>query len=154
MILFILKNNVFRFSNLIYKQIMGTAMRTPMSCNFANLFMSEVESNMLNEYETATGIRPFLWLRYIDDVLFLWSNDEESLLKFIKFVRTYSKSKEMKPSLDYDVSYSQGTVNFLDCTVRIKNGEFETELYTKDTVFYLLSSSSHLKHTIKAIPKW
>ena len=50
MILFILKNNVFRFSNLIYQQIMGTAMGTPMSCNFANLFMSEVESNMLNEY--------------------------------------------------------------------------------------------------------
>ena len=34
-------------------------MGTPMSCNFANLFMREVESNMLNEYETATGIRPF-----------------------------------------------------------------------------------------------
>ena len=67
-ILFILKNNVFRFSNLIYQQIMGTAMGTLMSCNFANLFMSEVESNMLNENDTATGIRPFLWVRYIDDV--------------------------------------------------------------------------------------
>ena len=116
-------------------------MGTPMSCNFANLFMNEVESNMLNEYETATGIRPFLWLRYLDDVFFLWSNDEESLLKFTKFVRTYSKSKEMKSSLDYDVFYSQDTINFLDCTVRIKNGEFETELYSKDTDahLYLLS---------------
>ena len=95
-------------------------MGTPMSCNFANLFMSIVESDMLNEYEAATGIRPFLWLRYIDDVFFLWSNDEESLLKFIKFVRTYSKSKEMKSSLNYDVFHSQNTVNFLDCTVRIK----------------------------------
>ena len=155
MILFILKNNVFRFSNLIYQQIVGTAMGIPISCNFANLFMSEVESNMLNEYETATGIRPFLWLRYIDDVFFLWSDDEESLLKFIKFVWTYSKSKEMKSSLDYDVFYSQDTVNFLDCTVRIKNGEFETELYTKDTDahLYLLSSSCRPKDTIKTIPK-
>ena len=58
-------------------------MGTPMSCSFANLFMFQVESNMLNEYETVTGIRLFLWLRYIDDVFFLWSNDEESLLKFI-----------------------------------------------------------------------
>ena len=91
----------------------------------------------------------------IDDVFLLWSNDEESVLKFIKFVRTYSKSKEMKSSLDYDVFYSQDTVNFLDCTVRIKNGDFETELYTKDTDahLYLLSSSCHPKHTIKAIPK-
>ena len=130
-------------------------MGTPMSCNFANLFMREVESNMLNEYETATGIRPFLWLRYIDDVFFLWSNDEESLLKFTEFVWTYSKSKEVKSSQDYDVFYSQDTVNFLDCTVWIKNGEFETEHYTKDTDahLYLLSSLCHPKHTIKAIPK-
>ena len=155
MILFILKNNVFRFSSLIYQQIMGMAMGTPMSCNFANLSVSEVESNMLNEYETATGIRPFLWLRYIDDVFFLWSDDEESLLKFIKFARTYSKSKGMKSSLDYDVFYRQDTVNFLDFTVQIKNGEFETELSTKDTDahLYLLSSSCHPKHTTKAIPK-
>ena len=139
--------SMFRLSNLIYQQIMRTAMGTPMCCNFANLFMSEVESNMLNEYQTATGNRPFLWLRYIDDMFFLWSIDEESLLKFIKFVRTYSKSKEMKSSLDYDVFYSQDIVNFLDCTVRIKNGEFETELYTKDTDahLYLLSSSCHHK---------
>ena len=155
MILFILKNNVFRFSNLIYQQILGTAMGTPMSCNFANLFMSEMESNVFNEYETATGIRHFLWLRYIDDVFFLWFNDEESLQKFIKFVRTYSKSKEIQSSLDYDVFYSPDTVKFLDCTVRIKNYEFETELYTKDkdAHLYLLSSLCHPKHTIKAIPK-
>ena len=38
---------------------MGTPMGTAMSCNSANLFMSEVESNKLNEYETATGIRSF-----------------------------------------------------------------------------------------------
>ena len=43
-------------------------MGTPMSCNFVNLFMSEVESIMLNEYEAAIGIRPFLWLRYIDNI--------------------------------------------------------------------------------------
>ena len=61
----------------------------------------------------------------------------------------------MKSLPDYDVFYSQDTVNFLDCTVRIKNGEFETELYTKETDahLYLLSSSCHPKHTIKAIPK-
>ena len=60
------------------------------------------------------GLDLFLWLRYIDDVFFLWSDDEESLLKFINFVRTYSKSKEMKSSLDYDVFFSQDIVNFLD----------------------------------------
>ena len=48
----------------------------------------------------------------------------------------------MKSSLGYDVFYSQETVNFLDCTVLIKDGEFETELYMKDTDahLYLLAS--------------
>ena len=46
-------------------------------------------------------------------------------------------------------------VDFLDCKVRIRNGQFLTELYTKDTDahLYLLSSSCHPKHTINAIPK-
>ena len=88
-------------------------------------------------------------------MFFLWSNDEESLLKFTEFVWTYSKSKDLKSSLDY-VFYSQDTVNFLDWTVWIKNGEFETELYTKNTDahLYLLSSSCQPKHTIKAVQKY
>ena len=61
----------------------------------------------------------------------------------------------MKSTLDYDVRYSQDEVDFLDCKVRIRNGQFQTELYTKDTDahLYLLSSSCHPKHTINAIPK-
>ena len=61
----------------------------------------------------------------------------------------------MKSTLDYDVRYSQDEVDFLDCKVRIRNGQFQTELCTKDTDahLYLLSSSCHPKHTINAIPK-
>ena len=69
--------------------------------------------------------------------------------------RNQTTPQKMKSSLDYDVFYSRDTVDFLDCTVRIRNREFKTELYTKDTDahLYLLSSSCHPKHTIKAIPK-
>ena len=87
MILFILKNNVFRFSNSIFKQITGVAMATPLAPNLANLFMTKVETRMLHEYEAKTGLRPMLWLRYIDDIFFLWPYGEESLLEFIDFVR-------------------------------------------------------------------
>ena len=96
MILFILKNNVFRFSNSIFKQIIGVAMATPLAPNLANLFMTEVETRMLHEYEAKMGLRPMLWLRYIDNIFFLWPYCEESLLKLIDFVRTYSKAKNMK----------------------------------------------------------
>ena len=37
----------------------------------------------------------------------------------------------MSETLDYDVRYSQDEADFLDCKVRIRNGQFQTELYTK-----------------------
>ena len=155
LILFILKNSVFRFSNTFYQQIMGTIMGSPIAPNFANLFMSEVEMRLINDYETKSGLRSLIWLRYIDNIFFLWSHDQESLDDFISFICSYSKSRNMKSTLDYDVRYSQDEVDFLNCKVRIRNGQFHTELYTKDTDahLYLLSSSCHPKHTINAIPK-
>ena len=85
MILFILKNNVFRFSNSIFKQITGVAMGTPLAPNLENLFMTEVETRKLHEYEAKTRLRPMLWLRYIDDICFLLPYGEEPLLEFIDF---------------------------------------------------------------------
>ena len=78
-ILFVLKNNVFKFASCFYKQIMGTAMGTRMAPNYANLFMTQVETDMLNDYEAENGLRPIIWLRYIDDIFFLWTYDEQSL---------------------------------------------------------------------------
>ena len=155
LILFILKNSVFRFSNTFYQQIMGTIMGSPIAPNFANLFMSEVEMRLINDYETKSGLRSLIWLRYIDNIFFLWSHDQESLDDFISFICSYSKSRNMKSTFDYDVRYSQDEVDFLNCKVRIRNGQFHTELYTKDTDahLYLLSSSCHPKHTINTIPK-
>ena len=96
LILFILKNSVFRFSNTIYQQIMGTIMGSPMAPNFSNLFMSEVETRLINDYEAKSGLGPLIWLIYIDDIFFLWSHDQESLDDFISFIRSYSKSRNMK----------------------------------------------------------
>ena len=57
-ILFVLKNNVFKFASCFYKQIMRT-----MAPNYANLFMTQIETNMLNDYEAENGLRPIIWLR-------------------------------------------------------------------------------------------
>ena len=108
-------------------------MGTPMAPNYANLFMIEVETYMLNDYETENGLRPIIWLRYIDDIFFLWTYDEQSLKDFIEFIQKYSESKNMKSVLKYDVHYSTEEVTFLDCKVKISNGGIETEFFTKVT---------------------
>ena len=45
-------------------------MGSPMSVNFANLFMGQFETNMLNDYKSKYNKLPRIWLRYIDDVFF------------------------------------------------------------------------------------
>ena len=47
-------------------------MGTPMAVNYANLFMASLETAMLDAYEKDHGIRPKLWLRYIDEIFFVF----------------------------------------------------------------------------------
>ena len=71
---------------------MGTIMGSLMAPNFANLFMSEEETRPIDDYKAKSGLRPLIWLRYIDDIFFSWSHNQESLDDFISFIRSYSKS--------------------------------------------------------------
>ena len=65
---FILKSNTLTFMDKFYHQLKGTAMGTPMAVNFANLFMSKFETEMLDVYERNHGKRPLSWIRYIPGV--------------------------------------------------------------------------------------
>ena len=71
-------------------------MGTPRAVNFANLFMSKFESDMLNDYEAQYGCRPAYWARFNDDLFFIWTGDEESLKVFLNFCNNYSKSQNRK----------------------------------------------------------
>ena len=71
-------------------------MGTPMAVNFANIFMSRFEEEMLDEFQSIHGLRPALWLRFIDDIFFIWDNDEISLQSFLKFCNSYSTNKKIE----------------------------------------------------------
>ena len=72
LISFILTSNTMRFLDKHYHQIKGTAMGTPMAMNYANLFMSAFEDQMIDAYKKEYGCVPLSWVRYIDDIFFLW----------------------------------------------------------------------------------
>ena len=65
--------------------------------------MTQVENNMLNDYRTENGLRPIFWLKYVDDIFFLWTYDEQSLKDFEGFIQKYSEPKNVKSVLKYDV---------------------------------------------------
>ena len=54
-------------------------MGTKMAVAFANIFMSAVETEILNLSKT----KPLEWKRYIDDIFSLWRTERKEIDEFI-----------------------------------------------------------------------
>ena len=155
LILFVLKSNIFRFGIKLYRQIKGTAMGTPMAPNYANLFMASLEEKIINQFYKKTGLKPYIYFRFIDDIFIIWTHGDKSLNEFIKFANEYTRKNNMKSKIEFETNISQEKVNFLDVEVSLNQGKLETNLYSKptDAHLYLNAYSCHPKHTINNIPK-
>ena len=76
----ILKENSFQLNGKNYLQIHGTAMGTKMTVAFANIFMANIETQILSNNVT----KPTIWKRYIDDIFSLWDVSKPDIDKFIE----------------------------------------------------------------------
>ena len=56
----ILKCNFVSFNGRFFHQIKGTAMGTPMAVSYANIFLSEFEQRLLQDYEQRYRHKPTL----------------------------------------------------------------------------------------------
>ena len=151
----ILKSNALRSGNQYYRQITGTAMGTPMAPNYANFFMNNFEQNLLHDYSQKTGLSPLVWFGFIDDIFFIWTGNKDSLDHFISFTRNYSKSKNMKSKIKFNIHLSTNEVHFLDVTISLKDGKLTTTLFTKptDSHLYPNTSSCNPSYVLKNTPK-
>ena len=98
---------------------------------------------------------PYLWRRFIDDVLFFWRGTEESLLQFVAHLNASHPTIkfECKPGESYNVATR--SINFLDLTIWVDQaGYIQTTLFAKPcrVVSFLLPSSSHPSHICANIP--
>ena len=84
----ILQENSFEFNGKNYLQTHGTAMGTKMAVAFANIFMSAVETEILNLSKT----KPLEWKRYIDDIFSLWRTDRKEIDEFIALANRHHPS--------------------------------------------------------------
>ena len=126
-----------------------------MTPNYANLFMDNFEQNLLRDYSQKTGLSPLVLFRFIDDIFFIWTGKKDSLDHLISFTQNYSKSKNMKFKIKFEIHLSTNEVHFLDVTVSLNHGKLRTTLFTKptDSHFYLNTSSCHPSHVVKNVPK-
>ena len=71
----VLKNIYFKGNKKVCKQISGTAIGTKFARPYACIFMEEMGTSFLKTQQ----LQSFIWLRYIDDISFIWTDGEEQL---------------------------------------------------------------------------
>ena len=77
---FVLSNDYFEFSENVSQQISGTAIGTTFAPPYACIYMEEVETGFLQTQR----LKPLVWLRFIDDIFFIWTHGKENLKHFMK----------------------------------------------------------------------
>ena len=80
MLSLIRKENSFQFNGKDYLQTHGTAIGTKMAVAFANIFMVNIEKEILRQ----STYKPLVWKRFIDDVFSLWNITKDEVDDFIE----------------------------------------------------------------------
>ena len=140
---FVLQNNYFEFNRTVEQQISGTAIGTKFAPTYVCIFMDKLETDLLNTQEYL----PFVWYRYIDDIFFIWTHEEEKLKFFLDDLNKYN------PNINVTHESNRECISFLGLTVGLLDNKVSTDLYIKltDRHQYLNYSSSHPDHTKKSI---
>ena len=121
-----LANNHLRFGHDYYRQVTGIAMGSRIAPPLAIIFMGALEQKFL---EAATH-KPDIYMRYIDDVLGVWTHGVDRLREFL------SELNSVHPTIQFtmDSSAETGSLAFLDTTISVKpDGHYSTELFIKPT---------------------
>ena len=112
---FVLKNNFFEFNGDIVHQVSGTAIGTKFAPSYACIFMDFIETQFL-EGESS---QPWVWLRYIDGIFFVWIKGEKELIKFME------RLNKFHTNLKFTFDRSPDKINFLDLAVKLKDKKFD-----------------------------
>ena len=145
MIELVLDNNNFNTVNSKhFIQVNGTAIGSKLGRNYACTYLGKWESNLLNSCE----LKPFLYLRYIDDIFGIWLHGEDKLREF------HILANSIHEHIKLELKLSTTVVEFLDVRVSVNANSLCTDVYTKptDSKSYLHFSSDHPSHMKKAIP--
>ena len=143
-LMLILTLNNFIFNDENFVQISGASMGTKCAPTYSSLFMGRFE-----ETHIIPRIKDFIliYVRYIDDIFFIWKGSEEELQKFLAEVN------RIHPTIKFDFNFSTKSVVFLDSKVSVTGKRVSTSVFTKptDRKNYLHSKSYHPKATKESI---
>ena len=133
-----MKHNYFEFGQDVYQQILGTAIGTKFAPPYV-IFMAGLEEEIFKNPK----FKPFLWLRYLDDIFCLWTEGVDKLKEFFNYLN------EFYSSIKFTTEFSEKQINFLDILVTKSDSSEKlcSSLYTKPTnthqYLHAMSSAVH-----------
>ena len=83
--------------------------------------------------------KPFLWLRYLDEFLGIWTQGSQKLNEL------FNRINSLYPTIKFTLDYSITEINVLGVTVVKVGNKLETDVYCKptNTHQYLNAQSCH-----------
>ena len=136
---FILTHNYFEFNDESYIQTHGTAMGEKMAHTYANIFMWNCKKYLLDNCTD----KPFLYLRYIDDIFVIWQHGEDKLEQFHAYVNS------LHPNINLTLTSSATNIPYLVVSVSFDGTNIHTSIYTKSTDRHYKSiRPMHIKKSI------
>jgi hypothetical protein len=128
----VMRNNVFTFGDMAFKQVNGTAMGTPPAPPYATLYYAVYEDSFLNQFETSL----LFYRRFIDDVIGIWLCDPDPMTDENRW-RAFQAAMNQGRGLRWEFKNRSDTVDFMDLTISIDSNRISTTLYEKPLNLYL-----------------
>ena len=98
-------------------------MVAKITFTYAGIFMWNLEKYMLDN----STVKPFLHLRYIDDIFAIWPHGEDILEQFHAYVNS------IHPNINLTSTSSATNISHLDVSVSLDDTNIHTSIYTKST---------------------
>ena len=120
------KNAHFTLNNKTYFQVDGVAMGSPLGPVLANIFMVELERNIIPTLSSDI----LLWKRYVDDTI--------CFIKLISVNKVLETLNSYHTNIKFTIEIeSENKISFLDVLLIRSNSLISTKVYRKNTNTYI-----------------
>ena len=124
----ILQENSFQSNERNYLQTHGTAMGTKMAVALANIFTTEIETQILDK----SANKPLVWKHYINDIISFWHANRGTVDQFIE------QANKHHPTIKFTAEISCTETTFLDTVI------YKSKRFNKESI---LGMRTHFKPT-------
>ena len=106
--------------------------------SYANIFMDHFERKLIYPFIKTFSL---IYLRFIDDIFFIWTGSKTDLEKFVNELNT----KFTSTKFEYEILKER--ISYLDTEIFIKNNKLHTKIFRKkpDRQTFLNIESEHPK---------